>query len=240
MAIPTPETPILPGNKNTPSGQGSDSGSLSPIQQESRDFLEENQKLIVAIVAGLIAIAAGIFLYKKFIQEPAQAEANEMLWRAQQRFDQDSFALAVGTPAPGALGFKEIAEQYSGTPAGNLANYYAGVSYLNLGQYDAAISYLEDFDADGDILPATTADALGNAYAQKGDLVKAKSYYEKAVKEAGNNSVIAPYYIKKLAMLNEREGNKAAANELYTRVQKEFPESTEASDIVKYIERTAN
>lgn len=238
MAIPTPETPILPGNKNNP-GQGFESGAPLPAQQQGRDFLEENQKLIVAIVGGLIAIAAGIFLYKKFIQEPAQAEASEQLWRAQQRFDQDSFALAVGTPAPGALGFKEIAEQYSGTPAGNLANYYAGVSYLNLGQYDAAISYLKDFDADGSILPATKADALGNAYSQKGDLATAKGYYETAVKEAGDNGAIAPYYIKKLAMLNEREGNKAAANELYTRIQKEFPTSLEAAEIDKFIMRTA-
>ena len=43
------------------------------------------------------------------------------------------------------LGFIDIADDYSSTKAGKLANYYAGLSYLYLGEFENAIDYLEDF-----------------------------------------------------------------------------------------------
>lgn len=213
---------------------------ITGAQNEGRDWLEENQKLIVAIVGGLIAIAAGIFLYRTFVQAPAQAEASEQMWRAQQQFERDSFNLALLNPAPGFMGFVDIASEYGSTPAGNLAKYYAGVSYLRLGQYDAAIDYLEDYDEDGEILPATKAGVLGDAYAQKGDFDAAANHYEDAVDKSDDNLVLAPYYMQKLALLHERQGDKAAANALYTRIQQEYPTSTQAGDIDKYILRTAS
>jgi TolA-binding protein len=42
----------------------------------------------------------------------------------------------------GKFGFIKIADEYSGTDAGNLANYYAGMAYLNTGKYNEAIDYL--------------------------------------------------------------------------------------------------
>ena len=211
---------------------------LTGAQHEGRDFFEDNQKLIIGVVAAAILIGLGIFLYQSLVIAPAQEEASEQLWRAQQQFERDSFSLALTNPAPGYLGFVDIAEEYSSTPAGNLANYYAGISYLQLGQYDAAISYLEDFDGDGSILPATRAGALGDAFAQAGDMAAAEEHYEEAVNEADDNTLLAPYYLKKLALLRERNGNPAAANELYSRIRAEFPTSIEAADVDKFILRT--
>lgn len=227
----TPAVPVAP--------IGGDQISLTEVQGDTSDFLERNQKTILLVVGVLVAVAAGIFLFKKFVSEPKQAAASEMMWKAQQMFERDSFSLALSNPAPGYLGFLDIADEYSGTPAGNLANYYAGISYLQIGQYDAAISYLQSFNEDGSILPATKSGALGDAFAQKGDLAKAEGYYESAVSEAGDNELLAPYFINKLAMLRESQGNNAAANELYKRIQIEFPNSNEAQDIEKFLMRTA-
>ena len=227
--VPTPATPEAP-----------DAIDLTGAQAEGRDFLEQNQTLIVGIVGALIAVAAGIFLYRTFVQQPAEAAASEQMWRAQQQFDQDSFNLALLNPAPGFMGFVDIADEYGNTPAGNLANYYAGVSYLRLGQYDAAIDYLKSYDEDGEILPATKAGVLGDAYAQKGDLETAADYYEDAVDKSDDAPIVAPYYLYKLGLLRERLGDKAAANALYTRIQREYPTSQQASDIEKYILRTAS
>ena len=227
----TPAVPVAP--------IGGDQITLTEVQGETSDFLERNQKTILLVVGLLVAIAAAIFLYNKFVSEPKQAEASEMMWKAQQMFERDSFSLALSNPAPGYLGFLDIADEYSSTPAGNLANYYAGISYLQLGQYDAAIDYLNSFDEDGSILPATKSGAIGDALAQKGDLDGAEGYYKTAVSEAGENTLLAPYFLNKLGLLRERQGNKAAANELYKRIQIEFPNSNEAQDIQKFLMRTA-
>ena len=238
MANPVQETPILPG---TPVGKTTIPDmevDLTQSPSPTGDWLEENQKLVIGIVGALVAIAAGIFLYRTFVVAPAQAAATENMWHAQRQFEQDSFDLALYNPAPGYLGFEDIAKEYGNTEAGNLANYYAGISFLQLGQYEAAISALNDYDEEGDLLPVTKAGALGDAHAQLGDLAKAKGYYEEAVDEADDNSLLAPYYLKKLALLNEREGNTAAANGLYVRIRDEFPEATEATDVEKYILRT--
>ena len=239
MASPVKETPILP---NTPV-QGGAPGTETPIgltdaQRDGQDFLERNQKTILGVVGALVAIAAAIFLYRTLVQAPAQAEASEQLWRAQQRFEQDSFQLALTNPAPGYLGFLDIADEFGGTPAGNLANYYAGVSYLQLGQYEAAESYLKSYDPDGEILPATHAGALGDAVAQLGRLDEAEDYYEEALDEAEGNALLEPYFLKKLGMLRERNGDAAAANAYYLRIRTDYPRSREAGDVDKYILRT--
>jgi len=234
MANEVKETPAVPVAPIS-----GDQISLTEVQGETSDFLERNQKTILLVVGLLVAIAAGIFLFKKFVTEPKQAAASEMMWKAQQMFERDSFALALSNPAPGYLGFLDIADEYGSTSAGNLANYYAGISYLQLGQYDAAIDYLQSFGEDGSILPATKSGALGDAHAQKGDLSAAEGYYQTAVSEAGDNTLLAPYYLFKLAMFRESQGNNAAANELYKRIQMEFPNSSEAQDIEKYLMRTA-
>ena len=53
-------------------------------------------------------------------------------------YEKDSFNLAINGDGTNP-GFLDIIEDYSATPAGNLANYYVGVSYLHLGQYEDAL-----------------------------------------------------------------------------------------------------
>ncbi len=209
-----------------------------PAATPTANWFERNQKLVITVVGAVLAIGALAFLYRKFVQEPARAEAAAELWRAQQLFDVDSFQVAlVGRPGS-VTGFLDVVDNYGSTPSGNLAKYYAGISYLQLGQYEAAIEFLQDFDASGDLLPVTKAGALGDAFAQTEDLVKAKSYYEEALNSADKHELLAPYYLKKLAQFNESQGDKAAANALYIRVRDEFSNSEEAADVDKYIARS--
>ncbi len=212
---------------------------FAEVRAVGPNWFEQNSQLVLGFVAAGMLIALGIFLYGKFVSEPARAEAAADMWQAEQLFEQDSFQVAVQGRPGVVMGFLNIIEDHGGTPSGNLANYYAGVSYLQLGQHDAAISYLDDFDAEGTLLPATKAGALGDAYAQKGDLAKAESYYEEAVEESGDNLVTAPYFLKKLGLLRERNGNKASALDLYTRIREEFANSEQASDIDKFIARAS-
>jgi TolA-binding protein len=66
----------------------------------------------------------------------------------------------------------------------------------------------------------------------------AMSNYKKAI-NSGENEVLTAYYLKKLGMLYEKNGNLAEAKSSYEQVKADFPNSPYASDIDKYITRVA-
>ncbi len=205
------------------------------VRDHAQSFYEQNQKLIVGIMVAVLVIAAAAVAYVNFYKIPRQNEAVDQMAQAQRQFERDSFALALTNPGGGYLGFLDIIDTYGGTKAANLAHYYSGVSYLQLGRYDAAISYLKDFNASGDIMPIMKNGALGDAYAESNDFATALSYYKKAV--ATDNELLTPYYLKKLGMLEEKQGDKAAALKAYQKIESDFPTSQQAQDIDKYIAR---
>lgn len=199
-------------------------------------FLERNQIAVFGGLAAVVLIVGGLFVYRNFIVKPRQVEAVDQMSQAQIQFSRDSFALALTNPGGGYMGFVDIVDNFKGTKAANIANYYAGISYLHLGEYVAALDYLNAFKPDGEVLPIMKFGAMGDAFSELQDLDKALEYYERAV-DQGENQVLVPYYLKKIGMLNERNGDMEAAHEAYSRIKKEFPSAPDARDIEKYIAR---
>ncbi|MFK7931966.1 MAG: tetratricopeptide repeat protein [Saprospiraceae bacterium] len=204
--------------------------------QQAQDFLEKNGNLLFGILAVAVLLIGGIFAYNNFYKLPQQKEAVQQMAQAQYQFERDSFSSALTNPGGGFMGFLDIIDSYGSTTAGNAAKYYAGVSYLNLGKYQAAIDYLDQFDADGEILPIMKYGALGDAYAELNDLGSALGYYEDAV-SAGGIEALQAYYLKKIGMLNEKQGNYAAALDAYQQIKSNYPTSPDGRDIEKYIMR---
>jgi len=209
---------------------------LSQAKVTAAHFWERNQKLILGIVGGLVLVIGGWAFYKFVIVEPRQKEAVEQMFQAQFQFERDSFDLALNNPGGGYSGFLEIIDQYGSTPAGNSARYYAGICYLNMGNFDEAIKHLEKFSPSDDILSAMKQGALGDAYAELGQLDKALSQYNKAA-AAGNNDLTAPYFLLKVGQLHEKQGNAAEARKAYEKIRSEYPDSEEGMDIEKYLAR---
>jgi hypothetical protein len=71
----------------------------------------------------------GYFGYQKYIIEPKTQDAQEQIFSAQQFFEADSLDKALFGDG-NHLGFVDIAEEYSSTKPGKLANYYAGICFL--------------------------------------------------------------------------------------------------------------
>lgn len=206
------------------------------VRDSAQDFLDKNQQLVFGGLTVIVLIIAGFLAYNNFYKQPRQQEAMEQMYQAQVQFERDSFALALTNPGGGFSGFLDIIDNYGGTPAGNAAKYYAGVSYLNLGQYEAAIDYLKDFKAKGEITPTMKYGAIGDAYSELNDFDQALNYYEDAV-DQGDNGIITAYYLKKLGMLHERNGNMDGALEAYRKIKEEYPNTPDARNIEKYITR---
>lgn len=201
----------------------------------SEQFIEKNQKMIINVVIALVVIVGAYFSYQRFIIEPKAKEASNQIFGAQNYFERDSFNLALNGDG-NILGFVEIADKYSSTPTGNLAKFYAGLSYLYTGDYQNAIKYLEKFSSD-DLLLANMAVAnIGDAYMQLGDYKKAADNYKKAAASKAND-FSTPIFLMKNGLALEKANDFNGALKVYEQIEKDYPNSPEARDIEKYIER---
>ncbi|MEC7864113.1 MAG: tetratricopeptide repeat protein [Bacteroidota bacterium] len=205
---------------------------------KTEQYIEDNQKSLMIIVGAIVGIIVFFKAYQNFYIAPLEEEAQTEIYMAELYFQKDSFNLALNGDGQYA-GFLDVADEYSSTNVGKLANYYAGMCYLHIGDYENAIEYLEDFSSDDIILSSLALGCVGDAYMELGDTDNAKNAYEDAVANS-NNEFTAPRYMMKLAMLHELNGDYPDALELYKTIQADFKASREASGIEKYIARAEN
>lgn len=198
-------------------------------------FIEDNSKIFSYLIIGVIVIAGAFIGIKKLIVAPKQTEASSQMYMAEQYFEQDSFNLAINGDG-NYLGFLDIIDEYKMTKASKLACYYAGVSYLHLGQFNEAIKYLEKFKSKDEMIMPIATGAIGDAYAELDNKDKAIDYYLKAA-NLRNNEFTAPIYLQKAGELLESQDKAQKALDVYNKIKEEYPESNEARNIPKYIER---
>lgn len=207
-------------------------------------FFVKNQKAVIIAVIAIILIIAGIFLYKNYISEPRENEASTALAKGQQYFSSEDFEKALKGDKKGFAGFAKIADDYSGTDAGNLAKLYAGLCSANLGKWQDAVNYLESFSTRDDaIISPAAVGALGNAYAQLKQPEKAIENLLKAAKMADSkaanntNNSVAPTCLLQAAQLMEANNQKEEALKIYKEIKSKYIASPVAAEIDKYIER---
>ncbi len=198
-------------------------------------YIEENQKSLTVIVLAIAIIVIGFTLYKRYIVGPKEVEAQDQMYIAEQYFEKDSFNLALNGDGNN-MGFLEIIDEYGITRVANLANYYTGISYLHLGEYENAIDYLKDFDSKDQIVKSVATGSIGDAYLELDNEKDALSMYLKAAKQR-KNQFTSPIYMMKAALVYEGQKNYKKAIALYEEIKKDYPESTEAKDIDKFIAR---
>ena len=213
---------------------------------KSEEFILKYKKTIIIAVVALLAIIAGIFVYKAYVSGPREDKASTALGRGQQYFDADQYDKALNGDGANFAGFLKIASDYSSTDAGNLANLYAGLCYANLGKWENAVKYLDQYSpADDAVVSPAAVAALGNAYAHVNQLDKAVSALKKAADMAdkqgvdGVNNSIAPTFRMQAAQLVESQGNKEEALKMYQEIKSKYVNSAlvQSQEIDKYIER---
>ncbi len=206
------------------------------VKERAEDFFERNQIAVLAILGAIVLLVGGWFGYQNFYKKPRNERAMNQMFQAQFQFERDSFALALDNPGGGYDGFLDIVDKYSGTKAANIAHYYAGVCYLHLGRYQEAVDNLKHFDPAGAVTPIMKHGTLGDAYSELEDWQNAITQYQEAI-DAGKNDYLTPYYLKKLGMLYEHQGDLDKALEKYQAIKTNYPNTTASQDIDKYIAR---
>ncbi|MDI1354333.1 MAG: tetratricopeptide repeat protein [bacterium] len=217
---------------------------IDPTLEGIQLFYEKNKKLVNYVGGGLVVLIAVLVYFKLYyLPEQENEAANEMFW-AESYFEKDSFALALRggvmvMTADGQkpmLGFEQVADQYGMTKTGNLANYYAGVCYLRIGKFEQAIECLGKYDGKDEMIAPIAIGAIGDCHMELKRTDEALKYYLKA-SEKSHNGFTTPYFLKKAAFANEVKSNYTEALELYERIGKEFPKSSEAREIDREIAR---
>ncbi|CAM4016381.1 tetratricopeptide repeat protein [Flavobacterium weaverense] len=203
----------------------------------TENWVAKNQKIIIGLVAAAAIFTIGYLAYQRFIASPKQDEAANEMFLAQQNFQKATDGVASDSlyklslnGSEGKFGFLKIADEYSGTDAGNLANYYAGIAYLNTGKYTEAIDYLNKFNSDDIVLGALAKGAIGDAYSEKNQPKEALDNYVKAA-NMNKNDFTSPRFLLKAGKVALALGNKADALKYFQDIKDNYDGSPEASTI---------
>ncbi|MBP7470828.1 MAG: tetratricopeptide repeat protein [Flavobacterium sp.] len=211
--------------------------TLDETASKTEDFVAKNQNAIIGVVGAIALVLVGYLAYQKFVAAPKEDEAASEMFQAQQYFQQATDGIASDSlyklslkGAEGKFGFVDIADKYSGTDSGNLANYYAGIAYLNTGKYTEAIEYLGKFKSDDVILSSLAKGAIGDAYSQNKQPNEALENYVKAA-ESNKNDFTTPRFLLKAGKTALELKNKEEALKYFTDIKENYDNSPEAASV---------
>ena len=202
---------------------------------KTEQFIEKNQRILMYIVMGIIAVVLIYFGYQKFYLSPMEENAQDQIFMAQKYFEKDSLNRALYGDG-NALGFIDIIDDYGSTKTGNLARYYAGICYLRMGNYEEAIEYLESHDPVDLLIGPMALGGIGDAYMELNDPETAAEYYLEAA-EISDNYFPAPMYLYRAGMTFEMIGRFEDAYDAYERIFEDYYRSNEARSIERNMAR---
>jgi tetratricopeptide (TPR) repeat protein len=215
--------------------------TLDSTASKTEEWVVKYQNLILTFI-GIVAVGVlGYLGYQNYVIEPKTKEAISELNQAQFYFelavnsqDSDSLYKRALNGGEGKYGFLDIIKNYEGTTAAKLATYSAGMAYLNIKDYQNAIAYLDQFNSEDVLLGALAKGAIGDAFAQMGQLEEAFDYYVTA-SNINNNIYSTPKFLYKAAMIGFKLGKDSQALTYLERIDKEFKESQEANMVAVQI-----
>ncbi|MEZ4817070.1 MAG: hypothetical protein R2776_03770 [Flavobacteriaceae bacterium] len=215
--------------------------TLDQTASRTEAWVEKNQKIIFGVVGAVAIGVLGYILYQKFVQEPNQLEAVTEVTQANSYYEQavnattakDSlYNLALNGNA-GKYGLLDIADKYSGTPTGNVANYQVGMAYLNTYKYQEAINYLDKFSTDDPLLGPLAKGGIGDAFAQLNQPEEAYKYYKEAV-AMSSNEMTTPRFLLKAGIMALNLGKAGEAYDFFNRITEEYKDAAEAAQAKIY------
>ena len=196
-------------------------------------WIEANQNKLTWAITAIALVVVGVLALNTYVIKPKAVEVSNENAKAVTYFMQGDWEKALNGDDAECIGFQAIADEYKCYQGGKLAALYAGICYYQLGQYEDAAAYLSKFSADDLTIEPAALQLLGDAYVQLEEYGKAAKAFEAAAKSG--NDIIAPMSLKKAGFVHLELGNKVAAKKAFETIKADYPASTEAQDIEKYI-----
>lgn len=204
----------------------------------SETFFEKNKNILFGGAIAIILVFAAYFMLKNS-NEASEQEAQIALFPVQQAFEKDSLNLVINGNGLNNKGATYVANEYSGTKAGNLANFYLGVAKLKQGNFAEAITNLSEFSSDDFIVQAKAYALIGDANLESGNTDEAIKFYKKAT-EYKPNKEFTPNYLLKLAVAYEVKGDVEGAKSAYETIVSKYPTSSAVNAAKVNVAKIAN
>ena len=201
--------------------------NLDQLTGKTEQFIENNSRNLIIAIGAVAALIVAIVGYGKFIVEPAETEANEHVWRAEQYFMMDSVDLALNGDGlyPGLY---EVTDNHSGTKAAARASYEIGIVLRQQGDYAGAIDAFNSADLKDDVLATLAKINIGDCEVELGNFDAAASAFDKAASMAGSSigeDYLAPIALYKGALVDLELGDNGSAKAKLTRIAEDYPTS---------------
>jgi TolA-binding protein len=218
---------------------------IDVVLDRARNFWDRFSKPVIYVCSAIIIIAGGWFIYKTYVAEPREEKASDLIFPAENIFDKmaeegfnkDSINLVLNG-GDGITGVLKIASNYGGSPSGNRAKFIAGACYLRIQDYNNAIKYLKDFSSTKATQVQTTAySLLGDAYSELKNTDEASGYYKKAAEVNPKDEFMTSEALYKEGLYAESLGKTDDAIAIYEKIRDEYPKSTRAAEMDKYLAR---
>ena len=220
--------------------------TLDETASKTEDWVAKNQNYILGIIGVAVLGVLGFLGYQQFIVKPAEVEASNEMFFAQQYFDEavnsvekDSLYNLALNGSQGKFGLLDIISNYKGTKSANLATYSAGMAYLNMNDYNNAIKYLQDFKSEDMILGALAKGGIGDAFVQLNQLNEGLEYYEKAFQHSDNDFTTPKFLFKAGVVAMDLKQNEKAIK-YFQEIKDKYPTSEEGRTIDIYLGKAEN
>lgn len=224
--------------KNQQNPQPQSANNVGEAVSRTEAYIEKNKKKLTIAIVGIIVVIAAIWLANDYIIRPRQQKAMTALSAGEKYFRAGDYETALNGDNYEYEGFEAIIKQFGCTKAANLAKAYAGLALAQQGNSEEAVKFLKGFKGKDQMIAPAVQGALGSCYAKNGNLEAAAAAYLKAAAKADNN-LLSPAYLVQAGQIFEQIGNNSAALKAYKQVKDKYYQSTQASDIDKYIEKVS-
>ena len=145
-------------------------GEVEVLVSRVEMFIEEHSKKIITGIVAVVVVVGAVLGIKYGYVIPREHKAAAELFKGEQYFAKDSFALALNGNGADYLGFEAIIDEYGSTDAGNLAKAYAGISYFKTGETEKALDYLKAFSGSDNMISPAIVGLIGDCYVNMGDV----------------------------------------------------------------------
>lgn len=207
---------------------------LVEFSMKAWTYIEHFKKNIMIVVLGLALVVVAYILYSNNKQTKTDAASFE-LSQVMPVYEMGAFQDAIeGKAGTKNKGLKKIVEEYGSTTYGEVAKIYLGHAYFNLKKFDLAQKAYDDFGGGDASLKATAYAGQASCYEALGQLDKAVELFTKAAK-VDNDNVLNPQYLINAGADLLELGKKAEAKELFETVKRDYPKSSFAQGVERYL-----
>jgi len=210
--------------------------NVGEIFSKSEKFIETYKNHIIIAVAAIILIVAAIIGIRQYYFIPKDNEAQIAIFPGENYLANQQWELALNGDGKDYIGFLGIIEDYGITKTANLATAYAGICYYHLNKPEDALIYLKKYKANDKIIAPVIHGLMGDCYVDLGQVAEGVKCFNKAASDA-DSEILSPIYLKKVGIAYESISDFSNAQKAYQSIKDKYPNSQEASDIDKFIER---